>query len=72
MYTPPTEWPKKGEVLLVETPLLKAAPKLLEALKRIADLNPDDNSTEGFNEWGEADCFQQAQTLARAAIKRAE
>jgi hypothetical protein len=41
---------------------------LIEALKAIAALNPSDDSEEGFNEWGEADCFRQAQTIARAAL----
>jgi hypothetical protein len=36
-----------------------------EALERIAALHPDTDSTESYNEWGEADCFRQAVELAR-------
>ena len=42
---------------------------LLAALKAIADLDPEEDSEEGFNEWGEADCFGQAQKIAKAALK---
>lgn len=38
------------------------------ALERIAALNPDKDSKEGWNEWGEADCFDQAQAIARRAL----
>jgi hypothetical protein len=41
---------------------------LAEALRKIADLNPEVDSDEGYNEWGEADCFSQAQEIARAAL----
>lgn len=38
------------------------------ALLKIAALNPEDDSEEGFNEWGEADCFNKAQAIAREAV----
>ena len=43
--------------------------RLREALERIANLDPSYDSTEGFNEWGEADCFNQAQQIASEALK---
>ena len=39
------------------------------ALKEIAALHPAEDSEEGYNEWGEADCFRQAQALADKALK---
>ena len=41
---------------------------LTDALRRIAALHPETNSDEGYNEWGEADCFRQAQDIARAVL----
>lgn len=41
------------------------------ALTTIAELDPEKDSDEGYNEWGEADCFKQAVTLAQAAIAQA-
>lgn len=38
------------------------------ALQAIADLHPEKDSKEGFNEWGEADCFNQAQSMARKTL----
>ena len=38
------------------------------ALTAIAALDPDKDSDEGLNEWGEADCFDMAQALARNAL----
>lgn len=38
------------------------------ALERIAALDPATESEEGFNEWGEADCFNKAQEMARAVL----
>jgi len=35
------------------------------ALDRIRSLDPAKDSKEGHNEWGEADCFDQAQAIAR-------
>lgn len=43
----------------------------VEALRQVKDLDPDVHSSEGFNEWGEADCFRQAQAIASAAIEGA-
>lgn len=37
-------------------------------LERIAALDPATDSEEGFNEWGEADCFNKAQAMARAVL----
>ena len=45
---------------------------LLEALQKIADLDPEEDSSEGYNEWGEAECFNIAQKIADAAIKKAK
>lgn len=42
--------------------------RLREALNKIYKLHPEMNSPEGFNEWGEADCFRQAQEIARKAL----
>jgi hypothetical protein len=42
--------------------------KLKTALEKIATLNPSNDSTEGYNEWGEADCFNQAQAIAWDAL----
>lgn len=39
---------------------------LREALARIAALDPSTDSEEGFNEWGEADCFRKAKRIAAA------
>lgn len=39
------------------------------ALERITSLNPSEDSEEGYNEWGEADCFRQAQRIADEALK---
>jgi hypothetical protein len=39
------------------------------ALQRITELNPSEDSEEGYNEWGEADCFRQARRVASAALK---
>jgi hypothetical protein len=40
-----------------------------EALEKIVALNPEKDSTEGFNEWGEAECFGIAQDIARQALR---
>lgn len=39
-----------------------------EALQRIVALDPEHDSDDGFNEWGEAHCFKLAQDIARAAV----
>lgn len=41
---------------------------MLKALRLIAELDPLTDSDEGYNEWGEADCFRQAQIIARSAL----
>jgi len=41
---------------------------LIAALRRIAALDSSVDSPEGFNEWGEADCFAKAQEMARIAL----
>lgn len=43
---------------------------VLEVLRRIVELDPEVDSTAGYNEWGEADCFRLAQDAARTAIAR--
>lgn len=52
--------------------LISAAPDLLAALEAIANLDPEKDSSEGLNEWGEADCFNQANSIARAAVAKAK
>ena len=42
--------------------------RYVEALQRIRDLDPSLDSDEGFNEWGEADCFDQAKRIAETAL----
>jgi hypothetical protein len=41
--------------------------RLRAALDRISALHPTVDSDEGYNEWGEAHCFNLAQEVARAA-----
>ena len=40
----------------------------VEALILVSKLDPSINSDEGYNEWGEADCFNQSQTIANVAL----
>jgi hypothetical protein len=40
-----------------------------QALQAIVDLDPSKDSEEGFNEWGEAECFRLAQDIAGAALR---
>jgi hypothetical protein len=42
--------------------------RLEQALKTIAGLDPSVDSDEGWNEWGESDCFKKAQIIARKAL----
>lgn len=42
--------------------------RMRAALNRISALNPETDSDEGYNEWGQADCFEQAKTIAIAAL----
>jgi len=42
--------------------------RMKNALQRIANLDPNYDSREGYNEWGEADCFNQAQKIAEEAL----
>ncbi len=51
--------------------LAREVEALRGALTKIAELHPDNDSDEGCNEWGEADCFVKAQRVARAAIASA-
>ncbi len=39
----------------------------LKALQQISDLDPE-NSKNGFNEWGQAECFEQAQDISRQCL----
>lgn len=41
-----------------------------EVLAVIADMHAEKDSNEGYNEWGEADCFHQARDLAKAAMEK--
>lgn len=43
---------------------------LRAVLAVIADMHAEKDSAEGFNEWGEADCFHQARDLAKAAMEK--
>jgi len=52
--------------------IMAAAPELLEALEKIAALNPEEDSDSGYNEWGEAECFNKAQAIATAIIAKAK
>jgi hypothetical protein len=38
------------------------------ALARIVALDPEVHSANGYNEWGEAECFNQAQGIAKFAL----
>ena len=40
----------------------------LNALLQISNLSPEKDSEEGYNEWGEADCFGKAKKIALDAI----
>lgn len=42
--------------------------RLRAALERIGAMDPATDSIEGYNEWGEADCFRQAQSTALRAL----
>lgn len=42
--------------------------RMAEALTRISSLSPSTDSKDGFNEWGEADCFNQAQEIAKQTL----
>ena len=42
---------------------------LEEALRRIAELDPSEDSEEGWNEWDLVDCFNQAQKIAKEALE---
>lgn len=48
--------------------LIVANLRLEAALLKIANLDPETDSIKGFNEWGEADCFNQAKDIAREAL----
>jgi hypothetical protein len=43
--------------------------KRTDALTQIAALDAAKDSEEGWNEWGEAECFHKAQEIARKALK---
>lgn len=44
------------------------AEKLTEALEKIKDLDPAKDSDQGFNEWGEAACFNKSQAIAKQVL----
>lgn len=46
---------------------MDAIRNLALALKAIEELNPE-NTSAGYNEWGEADCFGQAKKIAKDAL----
>lgn len=60
---------KIGPDTPANTSLIEQKLKLyMEALKSISILDPETDSEHGWNEWGEADCFNQAQEIARKAL----
>ena len=62
-------WKEQAELWKAEAEKSLAEIKRLRVvLENIEELDPAINSTNGFNEWGEADCFIQAQQLARDAL----
>lgn len=46
-----------------------AYPKLVAALARISEMDAEKDSDQGWNEWGEADCFHQCRDLASALLR---
>ena len=46
---------------------MSQAESYMLALQAILELDPAE-TVEGYNEWGEALCFNQAQDIARAAL----
>lgn len=42
--------------------------RLRAALTEIAEINPDNSSDNGFNEWGWADCAHKAIDIAKEAL----
>lgn len=49
---------------------LSQCAEAVKGLDAVIGLDPAHHSAEGFNEWGEADCFRQAQHRARVARDR--
>lgn len=45
------------------------ARSLEAALRRIAELDPEKDSAEGWNEWGEAEMFRKAQEIANEPLE---
>lgn len=43
---------------------------MMDALSRISILDPDVDSSQGYNEWGEAECLGHAKIIAANAIKK--
>ena len=43
--------------------------ELRKAVAYIAALDPEKDSEEGFNEWGETDCFRMSQSVAKAVLE---
>ena len=58
-----------GAALLMIAALNREIANKTDALQKIADLDPSEDSEEGYNEWGEADCFNQAKKIANEALK---
>jgi hypothetical protein len=50
------------------TVLERRVTELEKALREISQLDPSDTKN-GFNEWGEAECFNKAQDLAKRAME---
>lgn len=50
----------------------RRAGELEAVLRRISTMNAADDSDYGFNEWGEADCFNQVRVLAAEALTGAD
>jgi len=65
LLAPVGEFPTPTKLESEAAALLRAQ---AAALLSIAALDPTKDSDEGYNEWGEADCFRKAQEIARAIV----
>lgn len=50
----------------------RKAQKLAEALRKIEKLDPEVDTDQGFNEWGQAECFEKSQHIAKEALEDKE
>lgn len=72
---------QKGSRVVVEASALESLKAMAQRLQQerdllgsalagIISLDPEFDSDEGCNEWGEADCFRQAKELAKDALAK--